>query len=104
MVKLFNRWLEKDMRLRRECRQCGRSLDGKRIDAVYCSQKCRTAAWIEPSTLYVGITKQGNLFVWPIILPLLAGVVFQSAGQVARLEVTKSYGDKALTAITIAPL
>jgi Holliday junction resolvase RusA-like endonuclease len=38
------------------------------------------------------------------ILPLLQGVCFVSAGQVAKLEVTKSYGAKALTVITIAEL
>lgn len=27
------------------CKFCGESLAGKRKDALYCSQSCRTAAW-----------------------------------------------------------
>jgi Holliday junction resolvase RusA-like endonuclease len=38
------------------------------------------------------------------ILPLLQGIVFVSAGQIAKLEVTKSYGDKPLTTVTVKRL
>jgi Holliday junction resolvase RusA-like endonuclease len=38
------------------------------------------------------------------ILPLLQGVYFVSAGQIAKLEVTKTYGERALTIVTISPL
>jgi hypothetical protein len=38
------------------------------------------------------------------ILPLLQGIVFVSAGQVAKLEVTKTYGARALTVITVKSL
>jgi Holliday junction resolvase RusA-like endonuclease len=38
------------------------------------------------------------------ILPLLQGIVFVSAAQVAKLEVTKTYGAKPLTVITVKPL
>jgi len=38
------------------------------------------------------------------ILPLLQGVVFVSAGQVARLTVEKTYGARPLTVITIGRL
>jgi hypothetical protein len=38
------------------------------------------------------------------ILPKLQGICFVSAGQVAKLEVTKSYGTRPLTVITIKSL
>lgn len=37
-------------------------------------------------------------------VPLLQGICFVSAGQVAKLEVTKSYGARPLTVITVKPL
>jgi hypothetical protein len=37
--------LKKDARPRRDCRECGGPLDNMRSDALYCGQKCRTAAW-----------------------------------------------------------
>jgi Holliday junction resolvase RusA-like endonuclease len=38
------------------------------------------------------------------ILPLLTGIAYVSAGQVARLTVEKTYGSRPLTVITVKPL
>jgi hypothetical protein len=38
------------------------------------------------------------------ILPLLQGICFVSAGQIAKLEVTKVFGARALTVVTIKSL
>jgi hypothetical protein len=38
------------------------------------------------------------------ILPLLQGICFVSAGQIAKLTITKSYGEKPLTVLTIKQL
>ena len=38
------------------------------------------------------------------ILPLLEGTCFESGGQIAKLTVTKSYGARALTVITVRAL
>jgi hypothetical protein len=45
--------------------------------------------------------------VWDLsrfIIPNLSGIVFQSAGQVAKLEVTKVFGARALTVVTVRRL